>query len=226
LFYIPAAYTSKIDPTTGFVNLLNLNYTNVKDAQTLFSNMDSIQYNKANDYFEFVLNYGNFKTSQTDFRNQWTVCTVGEKRFAYVTNENGQKETKTINVTQSMKELFDKKGIEYASGSDIKTVISQQTDAKFYERLLWLLKLTMQMRNSNAATNEDFILSPVKNNKGAFFMSNNDTNGDLPADADANGAYHIALKGLYLMQKVFPLGSKDMKIEHKEWLKFAQENKF
>lgn len=225
LFYVPAAFTSKIDPTTGFVNLLNLNYTNVKDAQTLISKMDKICYNSANNYFEFAFNYDNFKTMQTDFRKQWVVCTVGEKRFAYVTNEIGKKETKVINVTQGLKELFDKKNIEYANSNDIKKEIVQQTDAKFFERLLWLFKLTMQLRNSNADTNEDFILSPVKNDNGEFFMSNNDINGTLPADADANGAYHIAMKGLYLMEKVLNTESKHLKIEHKEWFEFAQNNR-
>ncbi|MDO9155116.1 MAG: type V CRISPR-associated protein Cas12a/Cpf1 [Paludibacter sp.] len=223
LFYVPAAYTSKIDPTTGFVNLLNLNYTNIKDAQILLGNMDSIRYNTTEKYFEFALNYDNFKTPQTDYRKQWTVCTVGEKRFAYVTTENGQKETKTINVTESLIALFEKNGIDFADGKDIITLICQQTEAKFYERLLWVLKLTMQMRNSNAATGEDFILSPVKNSKGEFFKSNGDENGSLPADADANGAYHIALKGLYLLEKVFAKGNKEMKIEHKEWFEFAQK---
>ena len=224
LFYVPAAYTSKIDPTTGFVNLLNLNYTNVKDAQTLFGNMDSIRYNPAADYFEFALNYDKFKTPQTDWRKTWTVCTVGKKRFAYITRENGQKETQPIDVTQSLKDLLEKKGVDYNTGNDLQDVICLQTTADFYKTLLWLLKLTLQMRNSNTATNEDFILSPVMNNQGRFFMSNNDPSGTLPADADANGAYHIALKGLYLMKKVFPAGSKDMKIEHKEWFEFAQKS--
>lgn len=223
LFYVPAAYTSKIDPTTGFVNLLNLNYTNVKDAQALLGNMDGIRYNPKENYFEFALNYDNFKTPQTDFRKQWTVCTVGEKRFAYVTADNGQKVTKTINVTESLKKLFEKNGIEYIGKQDITTEICKQTNAEFFKTMLWLLKLTMQMRNSNAATEEDFILSPVKNSKGEFFKSNDDANGKLPADADANGAYHIALKGLYLLEKVFAEGKKEMKIEHKEWFEFAQK---
>lgn len=223
LFYVPAAYTSKIDPTTGFVNLLNLNYTNVKEAQTLFGNMDSIRYNSTTDYFEFDLNYDKFKTPQSDWRKSWTICTVGNKRFAYVTCENGQKETKSIDVTQSLKRLFDNNSIDYAHGNDLKNDICQQSSADFFKTLLWLLKLTMQMRNSNSATNEDFILSPVKNKQGEFFMSNNDSNGTLPADADANGAYHIALKGLYLLKNVFPGGSKDMKIEHKQWFEFAQK---
>ena len=229
LFYVPAAYTSKIDPTTGFVNLLNLNYTNMKDAQALFGNMDNIRYNPTSDFFEFALNYDNFKTPQKDFRKQWTVCTVGKKRFAYITSENGQKETKAIDVTYALKELFEKNDIEYASGKNIKMVLCQQTEAKFYERLLWLLKLTMQMRNSNVATNEDFIISPVKNNKNEFFISNSEPAGILPADADANGAYHIALKGLWCLEQIKKsddLRKVKLAISNEEWLQFAQKKPF
>jgi CRISPR-associated protein Cpf1 len=219
LFYVPAAYTSKIDPTTGFVNMLNLNYTNMKDSQTLLSGMDKISFNANANYFEFELDYEKFKTNQTDHTNKWTICTVGEKRFTY---NSATKETKTVNVTDDFKKLLDKSGIDYANGHDLKDAICRQTDAKFFETILWLLKLTMQMRNSNAKTEEDFILSPVKNSNGEFFRSNDDTAGIWPADADANGAYHIALKGLYLVKECLNKEEKSMKIEHKNWFKFAQ----
>ena len=56
------------------------------------------------------------------------------------------------------------------------------------------------MRNSNARTEEDYIISPVKANDGTFFDSREETKKEdyaiFPKDADANGAYHIALKGL------------------------------
>jgi hypothetical protein len=48
----------------------------------------------------------------------------------------------------------------------------------------------------------------------------------LPNDADANGAYHIALKGLMLLRRINEASSpKDLRFELKnsEWLKFAQE---
>ena len=144
---------------------------------------------------------------------------MGEKRFTY---NSATKETTTVNVTEDLKKLLDKFEVKYSNGDNIKDEICRQTDAKFFEIILWLLKLTMQMRNSNTKTEEDFILSPVKNSNGEFFRSNDDANGIWPADADANGAYHIALKGLYLVKECFNKNEKSLKIEHKNWFKFAQ----
>ena len=111
---------------------------------------------------------------------------------------------------------------------DLKTIISEieadTKNASFFSSLFYAFKTTLQMRNSNATTEEDYILSPVAVN-GKYFCSTDeankgrDANGDwiskLPVDADANGAYHIALKGLYLL-----MNPETKKIEHEKWLQF------
>jgi hypothetical protein len=43
----------------------------------------------------------------------------------------------------------------------------------------------------------------------------------LPIDADANGAYHIALKGLYLM-----LNPQAKQIGNEKWFRFVVEKPF
>ena len=78
------------------------------------------------------------------------------------------------------------------------------------------------MRNSLSGTAEDYIQSPVLNASGEFYNSKT-ASADLPQDADAKGAYHIALKGLYLLTEVIDKGSSKVdRIEHANWLKFAQ----
>ena len=57
LFYVPAALTSKIDPTTGFVNFLDTRYYSVEKSQEFFSKFANIQYNTSKDYFEFEFDY-------------------------------------------------------------------------------------------------------------------------------------------------------------------------
>ena len=61
---------------------------------------------------------------------------------------------------------------------------------------------------------------------GVFFDSRN-VGEAKPKDADANGAYHIALKGLLALDKINNAEDKNMKklnlaISNKEWLGFAQ----
>ena len=219
LFYIPAAYTSKIDPTTGFVNLLDTKYENVKEAQDLFSKMDGIRYNPAAGYFEFAIDYDKFKTQQTDHVKRWTVCTYGEVRYAY---SPATKTTDVVNVSQRIKDLFQEEGIAFDNGQDLKEAITTRSSAEFHRTLIWLLKITLQLRHSRAETGEDFILSPVKNKSGEFFKSSGDPAGSLPADADANGAYHIALKGLYWVNLLSLSEKPELKIEHKDWFKYIQ----
>ena len=69
---------------------------------------------------------------------------------------------------------------------------------------------------------EDRIISPVQNAKGEFFDSSRHEGTDMPLDADANGAYHIALKGRYLLRHDISEG-KPGKLTTEEWLKFAQQ---
>lgn len=74
------------------------------------------------------------------------------------------------------------------------------------------------MRNSTAET--DFIISPVAG-KQPFLTGEN--NPMMIVDADANGAYNIALKGLYWLWYDFPVDGDYLKyIKDFEWFKFIQ----
>ena len=84
------------------------------------------------------------------------------------------------------------------------------------------------MRNSNPETGEDRILSPVKDKNGNFYdSSKHDEKSNLPCDADANGAYNIARKGLWTVEqfkKADDVSAVKPVINNAEWLKFVQEN--
>ena len=51
IYYVPAHYTSKICPATGFVNRLYPKYKNKEDAIRFFSTFEAISYNTQEDYF-------------------------------------------------------------------------------------------------------------------------------------------------------------------------------
>ena len=84
------------------------------------------------------------------------------------------------------------------------------------------------MRNSDNTSGEDWILSPVKNQRGEFFRT--DSNSEkYPHDADANGAYNIAQKGRWIVEQiqttdVEQLDKVKLAISNKEWLIYAQEH--
>ncbi|MBI5219123.1 MAG: type V CRISPR-associated protein Cas12a/Cpf1 [Bacteroidia bacterium] len=224
LYYVPAAYTSKIDPTTGFIDFLKPKYENVEKAKDFFSKFDSIKYNTEKDYFEFAFDYKNFTAKVEGLKTDWFVCTHGDTRYRY----NPQtKASEAVNVTQEMKTLFEKHNINYKDGKDLKNDVIQKEGKEIFSTLLHLMAMTLSLRHTKSGTEIDFILSPVANEKGEFYDSRT-ANKTLPQNADANGAYHIALKGLWCLQQINK--ADDMKkinlsISNKEWLEFVQNKK-
>ena len=232
LFYIPAAYTSKIDPVTGFVNHFNFNdITNAEKRKEFLMKMERIE--MKNGHIEFEFDYRKFKTFQTDYQNLWTVSTYG-KRIVMRIDDKGYKQMVDYEPTKDIINAFKNKGIQLTESSDLKAMIADieanAANAGFFSTLLYAFQKTLQMRNSNAATEDDFILSPVARN-GHYFCSTDEANkgkdaqgnwlSRLPVDADANGAYHIALKGLYLLRN-----PETKKIENGKWLQFMVEKPY
>jgi CRISPR-associated protein Cpf1 len=229
LFYIPAWNTSKMDPVTGFVNLFDTRYENMEKAKTFFGKFNSIRYNPAKEYFEFEFDYNNFTLKAEGTKTQWTLCTCNDRIETFRNpQKNSQWDNRKISLTEEFINLFEQYGISYKNKEELKVAISRQTEKVFFERLLHLLKLTLQMRNSITGTETDYLISPVANEKGEFYDSRT-ASDTLPKNADANGAYNIARKGLWVIEQIKQ--AEDLKklklaISNKEWLKFAQENKF
>lgn len=232
IFYVPAWLTSKIDPVTGFVNLINPIYTSVQAAKELFDRFKSIRYNLIEDIFEFDIDYNDFPKGSTSFRKVWTICSNGERIKSFRNSaKNGEWDNEVINLTGCLKELFEKFDIKL--DEHLKDSICNQNKKEFFEELIRLLRLILQMRNSvTGCTDIDYIISPVKDSKGQFYDSRNYQkceNPVLPKDADANGAYNIARKALYMIDIIKNSDEEKyvkakLSITNKEWLEYAQNN--
>lgn len=224
LFYIPAWNTSKIDPVTGFVNLFDLKYESIDKAKSFFSKFDSIRYNVERDMFEWKFNYDDFTKKAEGTKTNWTVCSYGNRIVTFRNpNKNSQWDNKDINLTGNFKLLFERFGIDFSS--NLKDEIMQRTEKEFFIELISLFKLVLQMRNSWTGTDIDYLVSPVCNEKGEFFDSRN-CDKVLPQNADANGAYNIARKGLILLDRIKESASDkklNFSITNKEWLSFVQD---
>lgn len=227
LFYTQAWNTSKIDPVTGFVNLFDTRYETREKAKSFFSKFEFIRYNSDKDWFEFVFDYNNFTTKAEGTRTRWTLCTYG-KRIETFRDEkqNSQWTSKECVLTDKFKEFFAKHQIDI--NGNLKESIVQQGSADFFKGLLYLLKLTLQMRNSETGTDIDYLQSPVADANGNFYNSGS-CDKSLPENADANGAYNIARKGLWIVRQI--KASDDIRnlklaISNKEWLQFAQNKPY
>ncbi len=231
IFYVPAWDTSKIDPTTGFVNLLRPKYTSVSEAKKLFETIDDIKYNASTDMFEFYIDYSKFPRCNSDYKQRWTVCTNSNRIMSFRNKENNNMwENKQVVLTDEFKSLFNEFGIDYAS--DLKNSILGVSTPDFYRKLIKLLSLTLQMRNSvigSTLPEDDYLISPVANKNGEFYDSRNykGKKAPLPCDADANGAYNIARKALWAISVLQDtpddkLDKANLSITNAQWLEYTQ----
>ncbi len=233
IFYVPAAYTSKIDPTTGFSNVLNLSkVSNVDSIKRFFSNFNEISYNKKEDLFKFSfdldsLSKKGFSSFVKFSKSKWDVYTFGE-RIIKPKNKQGYREDKRINLTFEMKKLLNESKVSFDLENNlIPNLTSANLKDSFWKELFFIFKTTLQLRNSVTNGKEDVLISPVKNAKGEFFVSGTH-NKTLPQDCDANGAYHIALKGLMILERNNLVREekdtkKIMTISNVDWFEYVQK---
>ena len=226
LFYVPAGYTSKIDPLTGFANIFDLSgITNARAKRDFFSKFSSVRFDAETQSFAFDFDYKNFRTVKQKFaRTRWTVYSRGDR---IVWNSKNRK-SERISPTEKMREALAGLNVAFAPGEDIRKKISdadveKQESKRHWDTLFRAFKCALQMRNSVAKSTEpqdDWIASPVKAADGSFFDSRaQQQNEALPHDADANGAYHIALKGLMGVRKNFASGWQ----KNETWFEFVQK---
>lgn len=230
IMYVPAWLTSNIDPVTGFVNLLKpKSNMSVNAAKDFFSRFDSIRFNDEEDVFEFTFDYTNFPNGIQSYRKKWTVYTYGE-RIINVRNpeKNNNFDNKVVELTLELKKLFEEFNIDL--NDDLKAQIINQNRKEFFIALIKLFSQTIQIRNSETGKTEvDYIISPVKDEKGKFYDSREyDKDSKLPECADANGAYNIARKALYAINVIKQtdevlLDKAMIYPKNKEWLEYVQK---
>lgn len=223
LFYIPAWNTSKMDPTTGFVNLFDTRYENMAKAKIFFEKFKNIRYNETKDWFEFAFDYDDFTAKAAGTKTKWTLCTYGTRiETKRDSKQNNMFVSEEFKLTDRFKELFAQYRIDL--NGNLMEQIGMQNDATFFKELLHLLHLTLQMRNSIARTEIDYLISPVMNDSGDFYDSRKCVK-NLPENADANGTYNMARKGLWIIDQIKhtdDLSKLKLAISNKEWMRYAQ----
>jgi CRISPR-associated protein Cpf1 len=100
-------------------------------------------------------------------------------------------EVQCIDVNQKLQELFTWIDVHW----NINTQIYTQ-DSQFYKALIFYFNLILQVRNSDSKSNKDYISCPV-----CYFHSD-DWFQWKKFNADANGAYNIARKGIIMLNNI------------------------
>lgn len=221
IFYTQAAYTSRIDPVTGWRPHLYLKYANAERAKVDILKFSKIVYE--NGSFEFEYDIKKFQEAKEYPKNTIWIVSSNVERFRWSKDLNQNKggythyknltdgiaENKNPKSTKpdNLKDLFEKYGIDIAK--DIKSQIQEletKGNEKFFEHLIFFFNLICQIRNTDDSESakkegkDDFILSPVK----PFFDSrySEKFGKSLPHNGDDNGAYNIARKGVLIMDKI------------------------
>ena len=238
LYYVRADYTSKICPVTGFVNLLKPYYKSVEKSREFFSNFEEIRFNPTTGNFEFAFDYKrtNLQTSLKGCRTRWRVCSHGERLVAKKDDKGLWQPAEIIWPTDKLAATLKNAAIDFASGVNLIKPICEQDSASFYRELMWGLRLTLQMRNSlsnSTVPEDDYLISPAADENGTFYDSRKAKGTGLPEDADANGAYHIALKGLWNIQQITQHDwsvenprSPKLDMSNEQWFAFAQNKPY
>lgn len=212
LFYVPPDYTSKICPVTGFVNLINTKYTSIKDARELLQCFN-IFYDNNNKYFRFDFDYKEEKLSKflsakkINFneltKTKWSLCSHDATRV--IAKKVNNKWYKTpVNVNELLEKLINDKITDFKNKACLTEEICKIEDKNFFEKLLKYLTALLSLHHTWKDENgieHDTIVSSVEYGPNEFFISSNASN-DMPQNADANGAYNIARKGLWLLNKL------------------------
>ena len=225
IFYVPAYHTSKVCPATGFVNLLYPKYETIEKAQNFFGKFDKICFNKDENHFEFHFDYQKFTDKAEGSKQKWVVYSHGTRLENFKNNKNQRWDSREVNLTDALTELFESNSIDCKNGDCLIQEIIKRNTKDFFRGLLRLLWLILQMRNSKIGTSEDWLVSPVKDKNGNFFDSRH-TDESMPQNADANGAYHIAMKGLLMIKSLAGTQSVDKftskHLSNKKWYEFIQ----
>ena len=131
LFYIPAWNTSKIDPVTGFVDMLHPKYESVEKAREFFTKFNKISYNQEKGWFEFLFDYNDFTTKAEGTRTVWTLCTFGKRIETFRNkNKNSMWDNKEIDLTSAFISLCEKYNVPLSC--DMKNDIIVQIEKDFF----------------------------------------------------------------------------------------------
>lgn len=224
VFYTQAAYTSKIDPVTGWRPHLYLKYSNAEKAKADVMKFLNVTYVK--ERFEFTYDVKVFQQNNKEYPQNtvWTVCSSVERfRWDRTLNQNKGGYVHYPNLTDNFRELFAKYGINLSAGDFQNQIdrLDKKENVKFFKDFIFFFNLVCQIRNtdnreqSKNEGNDDFILSPVE----PFFDSRefHKFGKNLPKNGDDNGAYNIARKGIVILDKISDFKRKNGDCEKLKW---------
>lgn len=249
MLYTRANYTSQTDPITGWRKTIYLQKgSEEKIKEQILNAFDDFGFDGKDYYFDYTTKYkeGNKIIEGKKWRLYSGKDGKSLDRFRNESvYENSEKIWKTVSkdVVKILDKLFE--GFDKDSGESLFQQIkngkqlNKIDEYPAWESFRFAIDLIQQIRNSgpkdkdgNPTKDDDFILSPVRDENNSHFDSRE--GGAIISNGDANGAYNIARKGMMMFERIkeFEKMSEtekkkkkypDIFIGDKEWDKFAQK---
>lgn len=228
MLYTRANYTSITDPATGWRKTIYLK--NGKDEEIknqILEEFTDFGFDGNDFYFEYTEKHagktwrlfsGKEGESLPRFRNK------KQKENDY--NVWVPEPIKVVPILETIFKNFDKaKSFKTQINSGVVLSKVDGRDETAWQSLRFAIDLIQQIRNSGEkdSIDDNFLYSPVRDENGVYFDSRHpENNGDLSQiiDADANGAYNIARKGLIMdahIKKWMKVGKPKITKDKKEY---------
>jgi len=206
MLYTRSNYTSVTDPATGWRKTIYIKNGKEEDIKKqILEKFSDFGFDGKDYYFEYT---------ESNAGHLWRMYSGnnGEPlpRFLYkkqILKDKNNWVPERIDVVKILDKLFANFDKAKSFKSQIENGVELQKDEErnetAWQSLRFALDLIQQIRNSGEKDSEDdnFLFSPVRNDKGEHFDTHNyKNNAELSEikDADANGAYNIARKGLIM----------------------------
>ncbi|NUM51774.1 MAG: type V CRISPR-associated protein Cas12a/Cpf1 [Flavobacteriales bacterium] len=234
MLYTRANYTSITDPVTGWRKTIYLKKGSEDVIKTeIFKTFDNIGVDNHGDYF---FEYKDESTQKTWILRSGEKGKTLERYRAKRAKDKNEYIVESIDVKSLLDKLFEK----FDKSKSLKQQLQEGKELpKINEHTAWetlrfIIDIIQQIRNSGDTSkgqDDNFLQSPVRNEQGVHFDSRlfeKQENPKLPKDADANGAYNIARKGIVMYEHIkqwvndgkhkFEKGNDlDLFISDKEW---------
>ena len=209
MLYTRANYTSVTDPVTGWRKTIYLKKGKEKDIRDqILETFSEIGMNEKGDYF---FQYTDENTGKT-----WKLWSgKNGKSLERYRARRGKDKNEWIVDPYAAKEMLDRL---FADFDKQQSLLKQLNDGKAlskiddedtaWESLRFVIDVIQQIRNSGDTAkgqDDNFLLSPVRNEQEEHFDSRkykNQKNPNFPKDADGNGSYNTARKGIVMYEHI------------------------
>ncbi len=218
MLYTRANYTSVTDPKTGWRKTVYLKKGSEESIkEQILEKFTDIGFDGKDYFFEYEDDFTGKKWRIWSGKDGKALLRYrgkrGKDKYEWIIEEQD-----IVEILDGVFQKFDKNRSLYGQIKEgIKLIKYNEHTA--WESLRFAIDLIQQIRNSGDVEkkeDDNFLLSPVKDENGKHFDSReyeNQENADMPRDADANGAFNIARKGLIMHEHI------------KQWKKDGARNK-